>query len=134
MRRIIIRGLNSQYDGFITAIRGWPTQPSLVELENLLANQESLTKQMSGVSLKNEEDALFSKRKGGIQRQNTRRNFQHGRSSQHQGVKFHQEERSSHSRGAQPKEWKGEHRTWSSQHQNDGCYICGKKGHFARDC
>ncbi|KAL8159066.1 hypothetical protein V2J09_000603 [Rumex salicifolius] len=36
MRRIIIRGLRPEYNSFITAIQGWPTQPSLLELENLL--------------------------------------------------------------------------------------------------
>ena len=60
MRRIIIRGLKPEYNGFIMAIRGWPTQPTLVELENLLANQETLMKQMSGVSINNSEEALFS--------------------------------------------------------------------------
>ncbi|XP_077232242.1 uncharacterized protein LOC143867532 [Tasmannia lanceolata] len=35
MRRIIIRGLKPEYSGFITAIQGWPTQPTLVELESL---------------------------------------------------------------------------------------------------
>lgn len=109
MRRIIIRGLKPEYNGFITAIRGWPTQPSLVELENLLANQETLTRQMSGVSLKNEEEALFSKRKGGGQRQGTRRSFQQGRSSQQQEAKLHQEGRSSRLGGAQLRELKYEH-------------------------
>ena len=54
-RRIIIHGLRPEYNAFITAIRGWPIQPSLIELENLLANQESLCKQMVGVSLKTGE-------------------------------------------------------------------------------
>lgn len=60
MRRIIIRGLKPEYNAFITAIRGWPIQLSLIELENLLANQESLCKQMARVSLKTKEEALFS--------------------------------------------------------------------------
>lgn len=42
--RIIIYGLNSGYKGFISAIQGWSTQPSLVILENLLARQEALAK------------------------------------------------------------------------------------------
>lgn len=41
-RWIIIHGLRPEYQGFIAAIQGWPTQPSLETLENLLANQESL--------------------------------------------------------------------------------------------
>ncbi|KAL4188778.1 hypothetical protein AMTRI_Chr08g162130 [Amborella trichopoda] len=38
MRRIITRCLRPKYNGFMMAIRGWPTQPSLMELESLLAN------------------------------------------------------------------------------------------------
>ena len=54
MRRIIIHGLRPEYRSFVTAIQGQLVQPSLVELENLLANQEALFKQMVGVSLKSE--------------------------------------------------------------------------------
>lgn len=46
----------------MTAIRGWPTQPSLTELESLLANQETLAKQMAGISVKDEEEALFTRK------------------------------------------------------------------------
>ncbi|KAK2998581.1 hypothetical protein RJ639_023105 [Escallonia herrerae] len=56
---IIIHGLKPEYSGFITAIQGWPSQPSLLELESLLANQESLAKQMAGLSVKDNEEALF---------------------------------------------------------------------------
>ena len=75
MRRIIVHGLRPKYNAFIIAIRGWPTQPTLVELENLLANQESLCKQMIGVKLKNEEEeALFcNKHRGGPRRENLER-------------------------------------------------------------
>ncbi|KAL4196505.1 hypothetical protein AMTRI_Chr04g183600 [Amborella trichopoda] len=38
MRCIIIKGLRPEYNGFMTAIRGWHTQPILLELESLLAN------------------------------------------------------------------------------------------------
>ena len=72
MRRIIIHGLRPEYRSFITAIQGWPTQPSIADLENLLANQESLAKQMAMDSLKSDryEDALFSnKRRGRPKRQ-----------------------------------------------------------------
>ena len=61
MRRIIIHGLRPEYREFTVAIQGWSTQPSLVELENLLADRETLAKQMSVVSLESEsEKALFS--------------------------------------------------------------------------
>ena len=59
MRRIIIHGLRPEYRSFVAAIQGWPVQPSSVELENLLVDQEALVKQMVGVSLKSEEEALF---------------------------------------------------------------------------
>jgi hypothetical protein len=52
--------LRPEYRNFIVAVQGWPVQPSLVELENLLADQEAMVKQMIGVSLKSEEEALFS--------------------------------------------------------------------------
>lgn len=48
MRRIITRGLRPEYSGLMIAIRGWSTQPLLVELESLLVNQEILVKQMAG--------------------------------------------------------------------------------------
>ncbi|XP_021991136.1 uncharacterized protein LOC110887883 [Helianthus annuus] len=42
MKRILIFGLKPEYRTFVAAIQGWPTQPSLVEFENLLAAQEAL--------------------------------------------------------------------------------------------
>ena len=66
MRRIIINGLRPEYHGFISAIRGWPTQPSLVELENLLANQEELANKMGSITMKEEEEALFVKKRGRV--------------------------------------------------------------------
>ncbi|XP_077251998.1 putative LRR receptor-like serine/threonine-protein kinase RPK1 [Tasmannia lanceolata] len=65
IRRMIIRGLRAEFSSFITGIRGWPTQPSLLELENILINQEMLAKQMAGLSVKENEEALAvnSKRK-----------------------------------------------------------------------
>jgi hypothetical protein len=50
MKRIIINGLRSKYSGFMAVVSGWPIQPTLVELENLLANQEALAKQMGNIS------------------------------------------------------------------------------------
>ena len=50
----------------MAAVSGWPTQSSLVELENLLANQEALAKRMASITLeeKDEEEALFIRKKG----------------------------------------------------------------------
>ncbi|XP_062079284.1 uncharacterized protein LOC133783653 [Humulus lupulus] len=44
---------------------GWPSQPSLTELENLLADQEALAKKLFVVSIKSDEEALFSSNKKG---------------------------------------------------------------------
>ena len=63
IRRIIIHGLRPQYHSFMAAVQGWPTQPSIEELENLLVSQETLTEQMTEVSLNNEEVALFTNKK-----------------------------------------------------------------------
>ncbi|RVW66748.1 hypothetical protein CK203_066377 [Vitis vinifera] len=60
MKRIMIHGLRPEFRGFVAAIQGWQNQPSLVEFENLLAGQEALAKQMGGVSLKGEEEALYA--------------------------------------------------------------------------
>jgi hypothetical protein len=38
MRRIIIHSLRPEFCGFTTIIRGWIVQPSIEDLENLLAN------------------------------------------------------------------------------------------------
>nr|KAJ0228004.1 hypothetical protein LSAT_V11C100003310 [Lactuca sativa] len=59
MKRIIIHGLRLEYRSFVTAVQGWPVQPSLVEFENLLANQEAMAKQMGGITLKSEDEALY---------------------------------------------------------------------------
>ncbi|RVW47434.1 Retrovirus-related Pol polyprotein from transposon TNT 1-94 [Vitis vinifera] len=60
MKRIIIHGLRPEFRGFVAVVQGWQNQPSLVEFENLLAGQEALAKQMGGVSLKGEEEALYA--------------------------------------------------------------------------
>ena len=60
MKRIIIHGLRPEYRNFIIAVQGWPTQPSLVEFKNLLASQEVRAKQMGGITLKGEEETLYT--------------------------------------------------------------------------
>jgi gag-polypeptide of LTR copia-type len=52
MRRILANRLKLEYNRFMAAIQGWPTQSILLELENMLANQEALAKHMAKVSLK----------------------------------------------------------------------------------
>ncbi|XP_074277962.1 uncharacterized protein LOC141601566 [Silene latifolia] len=63
IRRIIIFGLRPGFSTLIATIRGWATQPTLIEFKNMLANQEALDKQMSGASIKEEEKALFGNKK-----------------------------------------------------------------------
>ena len=87
MKRIIIHGLRSDYRGFIAAVQGWQNQPSLVEFENLLAGQEALAKQMGGVSLKSEEEALYANKGSGNSKQYGNSGFKknQGNGKNHQG-------------------------------------------------
>ncbi|KAL3532895.1 hypothetical protein ACH5RR_006416 [Cinchona calisaya] len=52
--------LENKLTSLTQAIQGWAMQPIIYELENLLADQESLAKQMASVIIKNEEEALYS--------------------------------------------------------------------------
>lgn len=62
LKRIIIHSLKHDFRGLVAAVQGWSNHPLLVKFENLLG-QEALTKQMSEVSLKGEEEAhVVSKR------------------------------------------------------------------------
>lgn len=38
MTRIVINCLKPEYNRFMATIQGWPTQPTLLELENMFAN------------------------------------------------------------------------------------------------
>ena len=62
VRRIIIHGLHPEFNALITTTRGWARELTLDELENILANQEALNKQMVKVSIK-EEKAFFNNKK-----------------------------------------------------------------------
>lgn len=121
MKRIIIHGLRPEFRGFVAAVQGWPKQSSLVKFENLLAGQEALVKQMRGVSLKGEEEALYVNKSRGNSKQHT----VGGSKKFDDKAKGHQ----------------GEGRTGgaSKNHGNGSkfqgkCYNCGIKGHMAKDC
>ncbi|KAE8667231.1 tir-nbs resistance protein [Hibiscus syriacus] len=123
IKRIIVHGLRPEYRGFVAAVQGWPTQPSLIEFENLLADQEAMAKQMGGVSLKGEEEALYtSKSRGTFQRYT-------GSGSKNDGdkVKNYQGKGGPHSGGAS--------KNRGNSKKFDGkCYNCGKMGYMAKDC
>ncbi|KAI3448734.1 hypothetical protein Pfo_005399, partial [Paulownia fortunei] len=105
------------------AVQGWPTQPSLVEFENLLAGQEAMTKQMGGVSLKGEEEALYTNKSKG----NFKRHTSSGYKKDGDKVKIHQGKGGSRPGGAL------KNRINSRKFDGD-CYNCGKPGHMAKDC
>ncbi|KAH6831338.1 hypothetical protein C2S53_010991 [Perilla frutescens var. hirtella] len=119
MRRIIIHGLKPEFRAIMTSIQGWSEQPSLVNLENLLADQEALTGQMEEVSFKRDNEALFS--------HNKKKGFSHLK-NEYKG----KEENSSKARGIQPnRQKKGPP---SKGNKKGNCYVCGKPNHYARDC
>ncbi|XP_076920929.1 uncharacterized protein LOC143582191 [Bidens hawaiensis] len=61
MKRILIYGLKSEYCSFVTAIQGWGTQPSITELENILAKQEALANRERSLVCRKKEKNRFNK-------------------------------------------------------------------------
>ncbi|KAK4492038.1 hypothetical protein RD792_002828 [Penstemon davidsonii] len=123
MKRIIIHGLRPEFRGFVAALQGWQNQPSLIEFENLLAGQEALAKQMGGVSLKGEEEALYANKNRGNFKQHATGEFKKNDNK----AKSHISEGNDHSGGVS--------RNQGSGKKFEGkCYTCGKKGHMAKVC
>ncbi|GKC55148.1 TIR-NBS resistance protein [Tanacetum coccineum] len=123
MKRIIIHGLKPEFRSYVAAIQGWQNQPSLVEFENLLASQEALIKQMGGVSIKKDEEALYANKGKG----NFKQHFRSGSKKNDDKAKGHDDESSSRTGGG-PKSHS------SGKKFSLKCYNCHKKGHLARDC
>ncbi|KAG6517284.1 hypothetical protein ZIOFF_020669 [Zingiber officinale] len=122
IKRIIIHGLRPEYRGFIAAIQGWPTQPSLLEFENLLAGQEAMAKQMGGLSLKDEEEALYTNKNKGNFKRHTGRFKKDG----DKGKIYHG------NGGSRPG---GASKNYGDRKKISGeCYNYGKVGHMAKDC
>ena len=63
IKRIIFHDLRSEFRSFVTIIQGWPTQTTIEEFENLLANQEAIDKQIGRALAKNDEETLFTYKK-----------------------------------------------------------------------
>ncbi|KAL4186899.1 hypothetical protein AMTRI_Chr09g16170 [Amborella trichopoda] len=99
MRCIIIRGLRCEYNGFMSAIKGWQTQSTLLA-------------QMTGKSVKGEEEVLFAqkKTKDTVKTNRRREIFQQG--------------------GARRGNTDADRQPWRSR-RDVKCYNCGKRGHIA---
>ncbi|KAG8370120.1 hypothetical protein BUALT_Bualt14G0084400 [Buddleja alternifolia] len=110
MRRYLIRGMRKEYIPFITSVQGWANQPSILELENLLTNQEALARQMAGVHISGgSDDVLFSKGKR----------------------KSKTTSKGSSNIGPQKKSNPNPDKT---SYEEKKCYRCGKPGHIKRFC
>nr|DAD18879.1 TPA_asm: hypothetical protein HUJ06_020342 [Nelumbo nucifera] len=105
VRRIIIRGLRPEYNGFMT----------LLEAENMLTKQETINKKMTSVSIKETEEALLTRKKGPSRRPKQQRT-----------AKFYQQKESYQQRGASQQ--------YKNNRRNVICYNYSKKGHYAREC
>ncbi|KAF7836005.1 Retrovirus-related Pol polyprotein from transposon TNT 1-94 [Senna tora] len=132
MRRIIVHGLRPEFLGLVTATRGWAKEPTLIELENILANQEALDKQMSKASVQEEDKAIFSGKgaKGRVTKSSVTEETSRGRG----GWRGSQQRWSSKPGGAQQSQDEESRNERQKYRQEIRCYNCGRKGHFVREC
>ncbi|KAK3041270.1 hypothetical protein RJ639_001372 [Escallonia herrerae] len=121
MKRIIIHSLRPEYRGFVAAVQGWQTQPSLVEFENLLAGQEALAKQMGGAL--GQEEALYANN----DRWNSKQHGAGGSKKNDDDMGGRQSEGSTRGGGGS----KGQRRGKKFEGR---CFNCKKKGHMAKEC
>ena len=92
---------------FISLVQGWANQPSIIDLENLLSNQEALVKQMSSNNIRplSQVDDVFytnDQRKINFSSKNSSGDYKQSRSEGQRG---------------------GDSKT---------CFRCGETGHFKR--
>ena len=102
LRRYLIRGLRKEFMPFVSSIQGWENQPTVIELENLLSDQEALIKQMTSSNefSRKSEDVLNVK-------DQRRQNF-HSKPSSSNGNQFRSEESSK-------KPFKACYRVWKTR-------------------
>ena len=58
-RKLLIRGLDKEYNAYMLAIFGSAQQSTLAESENILVNQEALTQMRDLTIFPQEEETLF---------------------------------------------------------------------------
>nr|KAJ0216063.1 hypothetical protein LSAT_V11C300119470 [Lactuca sativa] len=123
IKRIIIHGLRPEYRSFVIAIQGWPVQPSLVEFENLLASQEAMAKKMGGITLKSEEEALYTSK--------IQRNFQ---PPSKEGYKNADKWKSQQGTSQPWRSQKTDKKSSRGRRFEGNCNNFGKWGHMSKDC
>ena len=123
MKRIILHGLRPENWSFIFAVQGWPTQPSLVEFENLLAGQEVMAKQIGGITWKGEEEALYTSESRSNYRPSTKRGYKNGdKGRSRQGAAQPGRTQKNNNQSSQGKRFEGI------------SYNCRKNDHMFEDC